>query len=84
MMGVASQHHINNCYILVGYKDYDDVYSKDTATLAPHLSKHSKANREEERFWLKEHRQPEMKQWGNPAVRNHTHCVDLRKLKMSE
>jgi len=49
MMGVASQHNIKNCRILVRYKDYVDVCSKDTATLAPHLSLHPKGIREEKR-----------------------------------
>jgi len=60
MMGVASQHNIKisqyqDCRILVRYKDYVDVCSKDMPTLAPHLSRHPKGIREEERFWLEEH-----------------------------
>jgi hypothetical protein len=55
MMGVASQHNIKIhnikiCRILVRYKDYVDVCSKDMPTLAPHLSRHAKGIREEERF----------------------------------
>jgi len=58
-MGVASQHNIRisqyqDCRILVRYKDYVDVCSKDMPTLAPHLSRHAKGIREEERFWLEE------------------------------
>jgi len=49
MMWVASQHNIRNCRVLVRYKDYVDVCSKDTATLAPHLSMHPKGICEEER-----------------------------------
>jgi hypothetical protein len=30
--------------------------AKDMATLAPHLSRHPKGIREEERFWLEERR----------------------------
>jgi len=56
MMGVASQHDIKICRILVRYKDYVDVYSKDMPTLAPHPSRHAKGIREEERFWLEERR----------------------------
>ena len=56
MMGVASQHNIKICHILVRYKDYVDVCSKDMATLAPHLSRHPKGIREEEQFWLEERR----------------------------
>jgi len=43
-------------HILVRYKDYVDVCSKDVPTLAPHLSRHLKGIREEERFWLQERR----------------------------
>jgi len=54
MMRVASQrnikiHNIKICRILVRYKDYVDVWSKDMPTLAPHLSRHAKGIREEER-----------------------------------
>jgi len=40
----------------VRYKDYVDVFSKDMATLAPHLLWHPKGICEEERFWLEKHR----------------------------
>jgi len=56
MMGVASQHNIKNCRILVRYKDYVEVCSKDMPTLAPHLARHANGIREEERFWLEERR----------------------------
>jgi len=56
MMGVASQHNIKICRILVRYKDYVDVCSKDMPTLALHLSRHAKGIREEERSWLEEGR----------------------------
>ena len=49
MMGFPSQQNIKICRILVRYKDYVDVYSKDMPTLAPHLSRHPKGIREEER-----------------------------------
>jgi hypothetical protein len=62
MMGGASQHNIKICRILVRYKDYVDVCSKDMATLAPHLLRHPKAVREEERFWLEERRK-RVKKW---------------------
>jgi len=53
-MGVASQHNIKICRILVRYKDYVDVCSKDMPTLAPRVSRHANGIREEERFWLEE------------------------------
>jgi hypothetical protein len=61
MMGVASQHNIKIhnikiCRILVRYKDYVDVCSKDMPTLAPHHSRHPNGIREEELFWLEERR----------------------------
>jgi len=49
MMGVASQRNIKSCRILVRYKDYVNVCSKDTATLAPHLSRHPQGIRVKER-----------------------------------
>jgi len=55
-MGVASQHNIKMCRILVRYKDNVDVCSKAMPTLAPHLSRHANGIREEERFWLEERR----------------------------
>ena len=45
-----------DCRILVRYKDYVDVCSKDMPTLAPHLSRHAMGIREEERFGLEERR----------------------------
>ena len=61
MRGVTSQHNIKihnikNCRILVRYKGYVDVCSKDMPTLAPHLSRHAKGIRKKERFWLEERR----------------------------
>jgi hypothetical protein len=56
MMGVASQHNIKICHILVRYKDYIDVRSKDMPTLTPHLSQYRKGIHEEERFWLEARR----------------------------
>jgi len=48
MMGVASQCNIKNCCILKRYKDYVNVCSKDTATLALHLERHPQGIGEEE------------------------------------
>jgi hypothetical protein len=72
MTGVASQpnikiaqyqdftisrfHNIKICRILMRYKDYVEICSKDMPTLAPHLSRHGGGIREEERFWLQERR----------------------------
>jgi len=49
MTGVASQHNIRNCRVLVRYKNYLDVCSNDTAAHAPHLSMHPQGIRGEER-----------------------------------
>ena len=56
MMGFTSQHNIKIGRILVRYKDDVDVCSNDMPTLAPHLSRHAKEIRKEERFWLEERR----------------------------
>jgi hypothetical protein len=56
MLGVASQHNIKICRMLVKYKDYVGVCRKDMPTRAPHLSRHPKGIHEEERFWLEKHR----------------------------
>ena len=39
---ISRFHNIKICCILVRYKDYVDVFSKDMPTLAPHLSRHAK------------------------------------------
>jgi len=75
MMGVASQHNIKICGILVRYKDYVDVCSKDMATLTPHLSRHPKGIREEEQFWLEDHRK---KVRGDDRVPGHEEPHKLR------
>jgi len=53
---ISRFHNIKICRILVRYKDYVDLCSKDMPTLAPHLSRHAMGIREEERFWLEERR----------------------------
>jgi len=53
---ISRFHNIKICHILVRYKDYVDVCSKDMPTLAAHISRHAKGIREDERFWLKERR----------------------------
>jgi len=64
MMVVASQHNIKihnfkihnieNCRILVRYKDYVDVFSEDMPTRTLHQSRHAMGICEEERFWFEE------------------------------
>jgi hypothetical protein len=39
---ISRFHNIKICCILVRYKDYVDICSKDMPTLAPHLSRHTK------------------------------------------
>ena len=56
MMRVASQHNIIIWRILITYKDYANKCSKDMPTLPPHLSRHPKEIREEQRVWLEEHK----------------------------
>jgi len=56
MTGVTSQHNIKNCRILVGYKDYVDVHSKDTAAVAPHLSWHANGIRKKSDYGLRRER----------------------------
>ena len=63
------------CRILVRYKDDVDVCSKDMATLAPHLSRHPRGIREEERFWLEERRKSVR---GNDMVPSHEEPQKLR------
>jgi len=53
---ISSFHNVKICRILVRYKDYVDVCSKDMPTLAPQLSRHPKGIREEEQFWLEKGR----------------------------
>jgi hypothetical protein len=48
MIGVACQHNIKICHILVRYKDYLDIFKKDMPTLALHLAQHPRGICEEE------------------------------------
>jgi hypothetical protein len=65
----------------VRYKDYVDVCSKDMATLAPHLSWHSKGICEEDRFWLEERRKGVR---GNEASPSREEPYRLRGSKKSQ
>jgi hypothetical protein len=53
---ISRIHNIKICRILVRYKDYVEICSKDMPTLVLHVSRNGKGIREEERFWLQEHR----------------------------